>query len=128
MYHCTFLKEFSQCVPKGFNQIQPTISNVNIAPSYIVAPPYNMYPQGSWLEQTCFYPTWECSTQVTAFLVNWFLRRRFFKIFLYIFRCNNSASHCSPIITTGILIWRNLNQHNLRMLSYKLYLFWPICF
>lgn len=66
--------------------------------------------------------------QVTAFLYNMNLKRRFLKYYNYIFLCKNSTSHCSPILQLGNIIWTNLNLRCLKMLLYKLHLFWSIGF
>lgn len=53
------------------------------------------------------------STQVTAFLTDWFSEKIFFYIFLRI----NSTPHCGPALPPGI-----------RLFSHKLQLFWQIAF
>lgn len=63
---------------------------------------------------------------VTAFLADWFLRRRFFKIFLNIFICKNSTSYCGCTLPQRIMIIITFNLHYLRMRPHKLQLFWLI--
>lgn len=56
--------------------------------------------------------------------------RSFLKIILYIVLCKNLTPipHCDPILPLGVMIWRNLKLHYLKILPHMFQLFWPIRF
>lgn len=62
------------------------------------------------------YMSWRT---VTAFLANWcFSKRRFEKFFFYLFLWKKNESHTCTIVAlpSGIMVWTDLNLHNVRLL------------
>lgn len=81
-----------------------------------------LYPKESWFVQTWMYTTVDASTQVTAFVAYLVFEK---KIFLY------STQPPTPIVALPYPMdhdLHNLNLYYLRILPYKLRLYWPIGF
>lgn len=49
------------------------------------------------------------------FFTNWFIRKRFFKIFLYIFLCKSSTPYWGRTLPSRIMIWTNSIPHKLQV-------------